>query len=220
MSTICLLAQELAEGGPLAAHLCRDGHELRVIDPWEGLDAARAADLVIMDLDQTERDGVRLAHVLRESDPFLPLVVMGKRCDETDILSAFAAGADDFVGKPCNPRIVAARVRALLRRAGCTEPVRHGPLSIDPLRRTAHLGDRRLSLTRTEFDVLLVLARHPGIAWSRHRLLSAVWGDGADVGPRIVDVRVSALRKELCDDRRHPTYIETVFGIGYRFREA
>lgn len=180
---------------------------------------AHAVELVIMDVDHVERNGMRVARVLRETDPLLPIVVITARGDEGDILEAFAMGADDFLTKPCNPRIVAARVRALLRRAGYTQPVRHGLLSIDPVRRTAHMGDQPISLTRTEFNVLLTLARRPGTVWSRLRLLSAVWGYGTDVAPRSVDVCISILRKKLNDDTRHPSYIETVFGVGYRFRE-
>ncbi|WP_408606477.1 winged helix-turn-helix domain-containing protein [Deinococcus geothermalis] len=128
-------------------------------------------------------------------------------------------GVDDYVVKPFSPREVVARVRALLRRVGVQEEIAVGDLRIDLRGHSASLSGERLELSKLEFDLLSALAQHPGMAWPRERLLERVWGSDFPGTERVVDVHITGLRKKLGDTSDTPRFIETVRGVGYRFRE-
>ncbi|MBN2360113.1 MAG: response regulator transcription factor [Deltaproteobacteria bacterium] len=180
-------------------------------------------DLVVLDLMLPDGNGLDL---LREAGPrsSLPVIVLTSCDDEADRVVGLELGADDYVVKPFSPREVVARVRSVLRRcqpiaAGCDEVVRApGALRLDLASRRARCGSAELALSRTEFDLLVALARAPGRVFERGQLMTLVWGPDCVVSDRTVDVHIKALRKKLAAAGGEPALIETVRGVGYRLR--
>jgi len=177
-------------------------------------------DLVILDLHLPHVDGLEICRQIRkESDT--PIIMLTARSEESDKLIGLELGADDYVTKPFSPREVTARVRVVLRRSRRKvqpSPVlRAGPLILDLEAHSAILDDHPLDLTPTEFDVLVALMRHPGQAFTRLQLVEASQGMAYEGFERIIDQHIKNLRAKLGDDARAPRFIETVFGVGYRF---
>jgi two-component system phosphate regulon response regulator PhoB len=168
-------------------------------------------------------DGLEVTRVLK-SDPLtrsIPIIMLTAKGEEADIVAGLELGADDYVTKPFSPRVLTARVRAVLRRgrsAGTEEPdvIRFDDLVIHPGRHQVFSGDREIPLTLTEFGILTCLARRPGWVFTRTQIVDAVKGTDYFVTDRSVDVQVVGLRKKLGDAGSR---IETVRGVGYRFRE-
>jgi len=180
-------------------------------------------DLVVLDLMLPRIDGLDVARTMRRESN-VPIIMLTARVEETDRLIGLELGADDYVTKPFSPRELVARVRAVLRRtegAGPAAPeiITAGDLVIDLTRHIVTLAGQPLDLTPTEFDVLAVLAREPGRAFTRAQLLDLALGETYVGYERTIDAHVKNLRAKLGDDPRHPTYIETVYGVGYRFLE-
>jgi two-component system alkaline phosphatase synthesis response regulator PhoP len=179
--------------------------------------------LVILDLGLPGMDGLDVARTLhRESD--VPLIMLTARVDEVDRLIGLELGADDYVTKPFSPRELVARVRAVLRRtAGGREqapaPIVAGEIRIDLERRQVTAGGQPVELTPTEFDLLAVLARHPGRVFTRLELLDRVQGYAFEGYERTVDAHVKNLRQKIEPDPKQPRYLLTVYGVGYRFSE-
>ncbi len=208
-------------------NLRREGYEVDCVTTGEtALRAARSRqiDLIILDLMLPGADGLEVCRALR-SDPQtreIAIVMLTAKGDEADIVTGIELGADDYITKPFSPRVLLARVRAALRRRSRSAEVddhsvvRVHDLSIDPIRHEVTLGGRRLDLTITEFRVLSWLARHPGRVFTRQQIIDAVRGDDYPVTERSVDVQVVALRRKL---ENHQDYIETIRGVGYRFKE-
>ena len=141
------------------------------------------------------------------------------RGEEDDKLLGLDGGVDDYVVKPFSPREVTARIRALLRRAGVHHTLTLGDLTINLRARDVHLAGVRVELSKLEFDLPSTMAQHPGMAWSRERLLERVWGPDFPGTERVVDVHITALRHKLGDPPDAPRFLETVRGVGYRFRD-
>jgi DNA-binding response OmpR family regulator len=179
--------------------------------------------LVVLDLGLPDMDGLDVARAMRrESD--VPLIMVTARVDEADRLIGLELGADDYVTKPFSPRELVARVRAVLRRTqGDREapppPIVAAGVSIDLERRQVRIDGREIELTPTEFDLLTVLARHPGRVFSRLELLDRVQGYAFEGYERTVDAHVKNLRQKIEPDPKNPRYVETVYGVGYRFAE-
>ena len=180
-------------------------------------------DIVLLDLLLPGLDGLDVCRRLRSVDSTrdLPIIMVTARGEESDVVLGLGVGADDYIHKPFSPRELIARLRAVLRRGGMQErdPERktvRGPLAIDPAKHRVHLEGRRLELTPTEFRLLHFLASHPGRVFTRGQLVDSAIGDRAVVIDRNIDVHVRAVRKKLGS---HRDLIETVRGIGYRFRE-
>ncbi|MEW6421210.1 MAG: response regulator transcription factor [Deinococcota bacterium] len=205
----------------LRTYLTADGHT--VLEAVDGM-GARAllprADLAIFDWMLPGLSGLDLVREVRATGLGIPLLMLTARGEEEDKLRGLDTGVDDYVVKPFSPREVVARVRALLRRARVRDIVSSGGLHLDLRARTAHLGERPLDLSKLEYDLLATLAQHPGLAWTRERLLERVWGSDFPGTERVVDVHVTALRKKLADPAEAPRFIETVRGVGYRFRDV
>jgi len=173
-------------------------------------------DLVILDLMLPKVDGLEVCReIRRHSDT--PVLMLTARGDDIDAIVGLELGADDYVTKPFNPRALVARVKAILRRTEATNrggrPIEVGALRVDPRRREATVGDRRLELRAREFDLLVALARDPGVVLTRDGLLEDVWGTDFPGETRTVDVHVAEVRKKLAED---VPQIETLRGIGYR----
>lgn len=184
-------------------------------------------DLLILDWMLPEMDGLAVLRNLRGSGSFTPVMMLTARSEEVDRVVGLEVGADDYLTKPFSMRELVARVHALLRRveniqqmlaadrAPQSAPLRYGILILDPASYHATLQGEELDLTRTEFDLLGLLMRSPGRAFSRNYLLEAVWGGNYVAGDRSVDNAILRLRKKLglLGDS-----VETVWGIGYRLR--
>ncbi|MFZ6030773.1 MAG: response regulator [Chloroflexota bacterium] len=184
----------------------------------------RQPDLVILDLNLPGMDGLDVAREIRRKSN-TPIVMLTARVEEADQLVGLELGADDYLPKPFSPRIVVARVRALLRRSEGASAVRRLRAADVEIDLDAHLvtrGDRVVELTPTEFNLLVTLASQPGRVFNRSQLLEATQGVNTDGVAyegyeRAVDAHVKNLRAKLELDPKKPRYIETVFGVGYRF---
>jgi two-component system catabolic regulation response regulator CreB len=178
-------------------------------------------DLAVLDLGLPDGSGFTLLHEWRaRGGP--AVIVLTSRDGETDCVASLEAGADDFVAKPFSVRALIARVRAVLRRGSHpreTQP--RGSLRLDAERRTATFDGRPLALTKTEFDLLAILARAPGRVYTREQLVTRVWGDGYALEGRTIDTHVKALRRKLAEVKGEgASLIEAVRGVGFRLREA
>jgi DNA-binding response OmpR family regulator len=180
------------------------------------LHARHDPDLVILDLMLPGKDGFEVCRELRRRGD-TPVLMLTARDDDIDAIVGLELGADDYVTKPFNPRALMARVKAILRRTEVTSrggrPIEVGTLRIDPRRRDATVAGRRIDLRSREFDLLVALARDPGVVLTRDALLEDVWGTDFPGETRTVDVHVSEVRKKLRPDG---PLIETVRGLGYR----
>ncbi len=179
-------------------------------------------DLVILDLNLPDIDGLALCRELRGSDETrrLPIIMLTARVEERDKLLGFEIGADDYITKPFSMRELLARVQAHLRRVASFETSEEevfedGPLRVDRARFEARLDGERVHLTKKEFDLLWFLIRNRSRVVTRDAILARLWEYDADVETRTVDVHVRALRRKLGEER-----IETVVGLGYRYRES
>jgi DNA-binding response OmpR family regulator len=189
------------------------------LSTWEH----RHPDLVILDLNLPGLDGLDVARAIRRKSD-TPIIMLTARVEEADQLIGLELGADDYVTKPFSPRVVVARVRALLRRmeAGPAAPqvLRAADLEIDLQAHTVARADQLLDLTPTEFNLLATLAAQPGRAFTRLQLLEAAQGSAYEGYERSIDAHIKNLRAKIELDTKEPRYIETVFGVGYRFTKG
>ncbi|GAA5441490.1 response regulator transcription factor [Deinococcus caeni] len=221
MSNVLIVDDDPAILEILRAYLKAEGHTvLEAADGPTAREHLARADVAVLDWMLPGVSGVDLAREARASGLNLPILMLTARGEEEDKLRGLDGGVDDYVVKPFSPREVTARVRALLRRVGVHEEITVGGLHIDLRGRLATLDTRPLELSKLEFDLLSALAQHAGMAWPRERLLERVWGSDFPGTERVVDVHITALRKKLGDTSDTPRYIETVRGVGYRFREG
>lgn len=194
-------------------------------DGESALAAARAGrpDLVILDLGLPRRDGLDVLRELRRIGD-VPVVVLTARGEETDRIVGLELGADDYVVKPFSPKELVARVRAILRRidagAETDETIRIADLDIDVPRMRVTVGDRPIDLTPTEFQLLATLARQPGRVFTRGQLLDALHGVAFESYERAIDAHVKNIRRKIEPSPSEPRYIQTVYGVGYRFADA
>ena len=184
---------------------------------------ARSPDVVILDINLPGLDGLE---VLRQARTFTDayVIMLTARSEEIDRIVGISVGADDYLVKPFSPRELVVRVKALLRRPRVSRAgdgadlLERGELHIDMPRRTVTLRGASVTVTMVEFNLLSTLAEDPGVVFSRQKLLDRVWGMDFVGDDHIVDVHLGNLRRKLGDDAASPTFIETVRGVGYRFR--
>jgi two-component system response regulator RegX3 len=214
---ILVVEDEDAIADPLVAGLRREGYDVSRVATGEGALEASPADLVLLDLRLPDVDGFDVCRRLRERSR-VPIIVLTARGEEADRVVGLELGADDYVVKPYGLRELIARIRAVMRRAaargGASGPLHVGELEVDERARRATLGGSELELTPKEFELLAALARDPGAALTRQRLLAEVWQTSWYGSSKTIDVHVAALRRKLGD----PGWIETVRGIGFRLR--
>jgi DNA-binding response OmpR family regulator len=226
MATILVVDDE-----PQIVRLVRDHLEavgFSVLEATDGRGAVRAVttgrpDLVVLDLGLPGLDGLEVTRALRKDNP-VPIIMLTARSDESDKLVGLELGADDYMTKPFSPKELVARVRAVLRRA---EAAATGPpvlrvgddIELDLPRMEARVGGRRVELTATEFQLLAAMAREPGRVFTRAQLLDAVHGVAFESYERAIDAHVKNIRRKLEPEPGSPRYLQTVYGVGYRFAD-
>ncbi|MDQ3893342.1 MAG: response regulator transcription factor [Actinomycetota bacterium] len=227
-STVLLVDDEESVQKLLTYPLERDGFQVvQARDGEEALErfAEEAVDLVVLDVMLPKLDGLEVCKRLRATSS-VPIIMLTARDDELDKVLGLELGADDYITKPFSIREFRSRVRALLRRATAQreeardeELIETDGLRIDLAKRTVDAGGRPVALTYVEFELLSLLASNPGRVYTRRQLLEALWGDADYRDPRTIDVHVRHLREKLEREARHPEFILTVRGVGYRFRD-
>lgn len=222
MPKLLVVEDEPAVRMGLRLSLSRAGHQVleaaTATEAWEQLPQA---DLVVLDWMLPDEPGVRLLERLRRDGRYenLPVLMLTARVGEGDRVEGLTRGADDYLTKPFSTPELLARIQALLRRSGKSGRIERGGLALDLERHQASLDGQPLDLTRREFDLLAFLARHPGRVYSREELLERVWGPEFMGTARTVDQHVAQLREKLQEDPKLPRFLETLRGVGYRFRE-
>jgi len=196
-------------------------------DGYQALDLAteHRPDLVVLDVMLPGIDGIEVMERLQERPgPPIAVILLTARGEESDRLVGLRHGADDYVVKPFSPAELVARVEAVLRRTAPPAreedqaPIVHGPLRVEPAGRRVTLDGKEVALTMREFDLLAFFAENPGRVFSRDQLMESVWGEPWFDDTSTVTVHVRRLRAKLGDDPAAPRFIETVWGVGYRFR--
>jgi DNA-binding response OmpR family regulator len=224
---ILVVEDEEAIAEAVRARLASEGYHVNVVH--DGPQALKAAaqdppDLVVLDLMLPGMDGLEVCREIQRTD-WVPVLMLTARTEETDKVAGFAVGADDYLTKPFSLRELTARVKAILRRmerirqTSPTDPVDRFDLLVDPARRRVTRGSEEVPLTPLEFEILVTLARSPGVVFSRDQLMDRVWGYRDYAGGRVVDSHVARIRRKLGDEAGEPRYIRTVHGVGYAFRE-
>lgn len=188
--------------------------------------AAHHVDLIVLDLMLPDADGLQLCRQLRAEGVETPIIMLTAKGDDVDRIVGLEIGADDYLGKPCNPRELVARIRAVLRRrprapVGAPQaeqaPVSFGRFTFDLATRQLYDDGTPVKLTSGEFAVLAVLVTHPFVTLSRERLVALARGRDHEAFERSIDVMVSRLRRYIEDDPRQPRWLQTVWGEGYVF---
>ena len=227
--TVLVVDDEAAIAEAVRARLESEGY--RVLVAGDGPEAIRVCDashpdLVVLDLMLPGMDGLEVCERIQRQR-WVPVLMLTARTEEEDKVAGFAVGADDYLTKPFSLRELVVRVRAILRRveriaevpSPQTEPIVRGGLEVDASRRRAAVDGRDVGLTPLEFEILLALARDPGVVFTREQLMDRVWGYRDYAGGRVVDSHVARIRRKLGEDGTEPRFIRTVHGVGYAFRE-
>jgi DNA-binding response OmpR family regulator len=223
-ATILVVDDEDTIREVICRYLERDGFVVReASDGHAALDAVEEDEpaLIVLDLMLPGVDGLTITRQLRKRR-HIPIIILTARGEPADRIAGLDLGADDYVAKPFNPQELVARVRAVLRRASgaaglAEQGLTHDGLSIDPRTRAVTVDDRPVALTAKEFDLLWFLARHPRQVFTRAQLLDNVWGQEFYGDASTVTVHIRRLREKIEHDPSQPRYVETVWGVGYRF---
>ena len=226
MRSVLVVDDEPTIGDIVSRYLERSGFRTRIaLDGPQALamSAEHPPDLVILDIMLPGCDGLEVMRRLHEGDGQAPAVILlTAKGQESDRIAGLRRGADDYVVKPFSPAELVARVDAVLRRVDPEPdgepPLRFEGLCVDPAARTVSLDGDEVQLTQREFDLLLFLARHPGQAFTRSTLMDRVWRYSFYTDTSTVTVHVRRLRAKLERDPARPRWLETVWGVGYRFR--
>ena len=225
MTSVLVVEDELKIARLVRDYLTEAGYHVALAnDGRSGLAAVRSErpDLVILDIGLPGMDGYDVTRAIRSSSA-TPIIMLTARNEETDRVIGLELGADDYVVKPFSPRELVARVKAVLRRSSGalpTELIRADDLIIDIAKRSVERDDERIELTASEFEILRYMASQPGRVFTRGQLLEAVRGVSFESYERSIDAHVKNIRKKLEPDPRHPRYITTIHGVGYRFGDA
>jgi len=223
--TILIVEDEPSIREVLGLYLQRAGYRpLYAADGRTALEmmAKQLPDLVVLDLMLPHVDGYEITRWLRAQGD-TPIIMLTARREEADRIAGLEMGADDYVVKPFSPQELVSRARAVLRRAGGTgpaaseRPLIYGNLHINPQTRLAAVNGEEKVLTVKEFDLLWTLARHPRQVFTRDQLLDTVWGLTEFIDPSSVTVHIRRLREKIERDPSNPRYIQTVWGVGYKF---
>ncbi|MCC6313233.1 MAG: response regulator transcription factor [Thermomicrobiales bacterium] len=225
MKRVLIVEDEIEIARVLRDYLVAAGFSASIVgDAAAALIAVRnsAPDLVLLDLGLPGRDGLDLLRDLRRAAT-TPVIIVTARGEETDRIVGLELGADDYVTKPFSPKEVVARVRAVLRRGearDAEETIRIADVEIDLPRMRVTVGARSVDLTPTEFQLLAALAREPGRVFTRAQLLDTLHGVAFESYERAIDAHIKNIRRKLEPTPGAPRYIQTVYGVGYRFTDA
>ena len=223
MATVLVVDDEPIVRDVVVRYLEREGHQ--TLEAGDGDDARRLIeqqqpDLVVLDVMLPGMDGLELCRWIRARSE-LPVILLTARGEEADRIVGLELGADDYVTKPFSPRELAVRVRTVLRRAAApaetSARLAFDGLVLDAGTREVRRNDEELKLTAKEFDLLWFLASHPRKVFSRDQLMSRVWGYEAALDTGTVTVHVRRLRAKIEEFPSHPHFLQTVWGVGYRF---
>jgi DNA-binding response OmpR family regulator len=227
MDKILIVEDDIKTANLLQLYLRQAGYKTEIAnDGYTGLDMARKIqpDLVILDLMLPHLDGLDICRLLR-MESAVPIIILTAKSTEDDVLRGLDLGADDYMSKPFSPREVIARVKTVLRRVhehnstdGQKELI-FGELAINLTRHEVSRNDEVVHLTPKEFKLLETLAKEPGRAFTRLELVERAFGYDYEGLERTVDAHVMNLRKKIERDHTNPMYVETVYGVGYRFME-
>jgi DNA-binding response OmpR family regulator len=212
-------------------HLEDTGYYVQVAENGDdGYDLAAGGkfDLIILDLMLPGIDGLDICRRLRSSEVYTPILMLTAKSTEIDRVIGLEMGADDYLTKPFSIRELVARVKAIFRRVdalgsggeGGGDTIRAGGIAIDQGRHTVTVDGRDVHLTAREFDLLVHFARSPGRVYTRAQLLDSVWGYGYDGFEHTVNTHINRLRAKIEENPEKPRFIETVWGVGYRFAET
>jgi len=222
--TILVVDDEMRLVSVVEAYLEQEGYKVvKASNGREALFTARQEkpDLIILDIMMPEMDGYEFMRLHRKERE-TPIILLTAKVEDDDKVIGLELGADDYLTKPFRPRELIARVRAVLRRTGIAEPkaqvLREGNITLDRDSHFVKVGEVFVDLTPSEFDLLAALLSSPGRAYSRLDLLDRLQGTAFEGYERTIDVHVKNLRAKIEQDPRNPHYIETVYGVGYRFR--
>ena len=226
MADVLVIEDQADIANLVRLHLEILGHRVQCCDTLTyGRKAHRERDwaLLVLDLSLPDGDGLEFCKSVRELDPSLPILMLTARGTEYDRVRGLETGADDYLTKPFSVLELQARVRALLRRAALAarepdnEVIEIASLRLDLARREISVAGRAVELTATEFDLLVFLARQPGVVFSRQQLLSGVWGYHYEGYEHTVNSHINRLRAKIEADATTPRLIRTVWGVGYKF---
>jgi two-component system, OmpR family, response regulator len=186
-------------------------------------------DMIILDLSLPDLDGMDVCRSIRKTDESTPIFILSARTEEIDRIMGLELGADDYITKPFSIRELKTRVDVFFRRwdkkigikpnIGSGGEIIRGALKIDPIRRRVTLNDSIVNISRKEFDILQLLASSPGKVFSREMILESVWGVEWDGFERMIDSHIKRIRSKLEKNSAQPEWIETIWGIGYRFTD-
>lgn len=221
MKKILLIEDEPTINRMIYKYLLKEGYEVtQAFDGKAAMDAIKkdAFHLVCLDIMLPKMSGWEIAKHIRKSFD-VPIIMMSALSDEEDVLKGYDLKVDDYITKPFNPRVLVAKINALLARFSHekTVPNHHiqvPHLNVDTRRKVIHLDDQELPLAKKEYELLTFFIEHPNTNCSREHLFHSVWGNGVEGDPRLVDTYVKKLRKHLAD---YADFIKTIFGVGYRF---
>ncbi|GAB4445787.1 MAG: response regulator transcription factor [Anaerolineales bacterium] len=224
--TILVVDDEKRLVSLVESYLTQEGY--RVVTAYNGAEALTVAqkekpDLIILDVMMPEMDGYEFMRRHR-AESNTPIILLTARVDDEEKVIGLEVGADDYITKPFRPRELMARVKAVLRRAGEREPaakvLKAADIILDRDSRTVKVAERFVDLTPSEFDILTALMSYPGRVYSRLDLLDIIQGVRYEGYERTIDTHIKNLRGKIEDDPRAPKYIETVYGVGYRFKRV
>lgn len=226
--TILIVDDEPSVVEVVSLYLKKDGFQVvTAADGRQALEQVRQARpaLVVLDIMIPEIDGLKVLSFIRQENPDTAVIVLSARRQEVDRIYGLELGADDYLTKPFSPAELVARVRAVLRRAGAPpsestrEPLRlaGGALVIDPAGHVVQVDGQIVDLTATEFNLLWFMASHPNQVFTRDQLLENVWGFSDYVDPNTVTVHMRRVREKIERSPAHPTWLQTVWGVGYKF---
>jgi DNA-binding response OmpR family regulator len=227
MATILVVEDDKDIAGLISLHLRDGGHDVSVVhDGEDGLNEALSGqvDLLILDIMLPGMDGLELCRHVRAKKPDVLILMLTAKSAEIDRVLGLEIGADDYLTKPFSIRELQARVKALLRRKEKTSTTSEvssqlelGQLSIDFDKHEVKLAGAAVSLTSKEFDLLAQFAKNPGRVYTRTQLLDLVWGSGYEGFEHTVNSHINRLRAKIESNPAEPVYIQTVWGVGYKF---
>ena len=217
---ILIVEDEAKLAGLLRDYLVQEGFDVSVLDRGDQVEdwvRARGTDLILLDLMLPGKNGLEVCKALRASGAPISIIMVTARVDEIDRLLGLELGADDYICKPFSPREVVARVKAVLRRVKRGDTPPESGLTLDESGYKATLGGRDLGLTAVEFELLKVLAAHPGRIYTREQLMDLMYRDQRVVSDRTVDSHVKKIRRKIAAVLPERELVHSVYGLGYKY---